>query len=205
MQFNACLTCLVFLFGLPLDSQAQFTPVVAKLKAVSYQQLPDGSEIERDRREGDYFRSSSGSEMTNEFPVVDGEKQGPGRSFFVDSSTGKSYSLLHTEKRAMVEQKRELPLAPPSARPTRNQIVGKEIVSGLECVIVPRARRPGDTAFGKAWWSVANALLVKREFSLGNSRHVWELYDIRFIEPDPSKIGFPPDYAIDLSNCMGCE
>ena len=31
MKFNAWPTCLVFLIGFPLDSQAQFTPVVAKL------------------------------------------------------------------------------------------------------------------------------------------------------------------------------
>ncbi len=58
MKLSVLLTCLVFVLGFPLDSQAQFTPVVAKLKAVSYQQLPDGSEIERDRREGSHFRSS---------------------------------------------------------------------------------------------------------------------------------------------------
>ena len=205
MKLSVLLTCLVFVLGFPLDSQAQFTPVVAKLKAVSYQQLPDGSEIERDRREGSYFRSSLGSEMTNEYRIVDGEKKGPGRSFFVDSSTGKSYSLRHSDKKAMVEQKRPVPFAPPRAPPTRNQIVGKEVIGGLECVVVPKARRPGEKPSGKAWWSVANALMVKREFSLGNSRHVWELYDIRFIEPDPSQFGFPPDYEIDLSNCRGCE
>ena len=113
MKLSVLLTCLVFVLGFPLDSQAQFTPVVAKLKAVSYQQLPDGSEIERDRREGSHFRSSLGSEMTNEYRVVDGEKKGPGRSFFVDSS---SYSL--PDKKAMVEQKRPVPFAPPRAPPS---------------------------------------------------------------------------------------
>ena len=71
--------------------------------------------------------------------------------------------------------------------------------------MVPKARRFGEKVSGKAWWSVANALMVKREFSFGNTRHVWELYDIRFIEPDPSKFGFPPEYEINLSNCGGCK
>ena len=99
MKLSAFLTCLVWMFGFPLDSQAQFMPVVAKLKAVSYQQQPDGSEIEIARRERTYFRSSSGSEMTNEFRIVDREKQASGQSFLIDSSTGKSYSLLHSDKK----------------------------------------------------------------------------------------------------------
>ncbi len=156
-----------------------------------------------DRVEGPYFRSSSGSVMETKFHLRDGRKQGAGRSFYIDNSAGKSYSLDHGARKETVEQKLPKLLSLPNTRPTPDQVIGEAVINGLHCVAVPIITINGDTKTPIG--TVCIYLTVKRESIMGDVRHVWDLYNIQFANPDPSKLGFPSDYKVDHSKCSGCK
>lgn len=204
MKLNTLVVCLTFVFGSSLDSLAQFVPVTAKLKSVSYQRQSDGSEIVVHQTEGSYFRNSSGSVMETQFHIEDGRILRQGTSHYKDASTGKIYTLEHDVNKAKVDQKVPVPFFPPSAGPPIT--VGEAVVGGLQCVATPIVLN-GDVGnpIGKAWWSVDNTLLVKREYAIGDIRTVWELYEISFTEPVPSKFMVPEHCTVDSSDCVGCD
>ena len=195
MKLSTLFTLLVFVFGYAVDSLAQFTPVTAKVRSVSFQIQDDGSEVEVHRTEGSYYRSSSGSVMETKFHIQNGELLNEGTAHFVDSSSGKTYALDHRLNTATVIQTRPIPFFLPSSVPP--QTVGEAVIGGLNCVATPVVLN-GDVGnpVGKALWSVDNALLVKREYTIGDLRTVWELYEISFSEPTSSKFGVPSNYTV---------
>jgi len=202
MKLITLLACFVFVFGSALDSVAQYKPVIAKQTTLTYKIHPDGSETVEGRTEGTYFRSSSGSEMSTSFDIKQGRRVGKGESTFIDSATGKAYSLYHDSKHARLRHVRSTPFHPPKTKPT--QVLGKAVVSGLNCLAIPTRR--GKRQIGKVWVSSDPYLLVKREYEIPpNRRQVWTLHDIQFAEPDSSKFSFPADYTIDDSECAPCK
>ncbi len=208
MKFRTLLACLALVFGCASDSLAQFTPVVAKIKIRYYRTQSDGTEKVTKVREGFYHRSSSGDGMKTDFAVNEnGKRREPGKSMYVNASTGKIYSLDHNFRKGMLEQKLTSPLAPirPSDIDDPNYVLGKEMINGLRCIVTPMKDSDGNIT-GKVWRALdVDDLMVKMEHRFSNGRYVWELYDIQFTEPDRSKFGFPSDYTIDQSKCMGCE
>ena len=204
MKFSMLLACLTLVFGCASDSLAQFTPVVAKIKITNYRTQSDGTEEVATVREGFYYRSSAGDEMKTDFSVNEnGEKKEPGKSHYVNASTGKIYSLKHNFGKAELHQKIQLPRLPQTAADP-DDILGEKVINGLSCVALPVVNA-GENTIGKYWVSLDVGLTVKREMSLPGGRHVWELYDIQFTEPDPSKFGFSSDYKVDESKCVGCD
>ena len=201
MKITTLLACLILVFSSASDSLAQFTPVIAKQRSVTYRMQSDGSEIVVRRTEGTYFRSSAGSVMRTEFDIKDGQRLGKGQSTYIDSSTGKSHSLNHKIKKATLIQVRPTPWSPPETYPSPSEITGKAVISGLNCVAVSSFYLSHGTKRrnGKVWWSLDNYLAVKTERTLGQVRRVWDLYDIQFAEPDPSVFKLPADYLIDDS------
>ncbi len=204
MKFSMLLACLTLVFGCVADSLAQFTPVVAKIKIRHYRTQSDGKEEVVKVREGFYYRSSAGDEMKTDFSVNEnGERRELGKSHYVNASTGKIYSLKHNVGKAELHQKIQSPRLPRTAAGPDN-ILGEEVINGLSCVALPVINADEET-IGKFWVSPDVALTVKREMSLPGGRHVWELYDIQFTEPDPAKFGFSSEYTVDESKCVGCE
>ena len=203
MNIITLLTCFVFVFGSALDSVAQYKPVIAKQTTLTYKIHPDGSETVEGRTEGTYFRSSSGSEMSTSFDIKQGRKVGKGESTFIDSTTGKAYSLYHDSKHARIRHVRSTPFHPPKTKPT--QVLGKAVVSGLNCIVIPILMGKEKRQTGNVWVLTDPYLLVKREHKISNHRQVWTLHDIQFAEPDSSKFSFPADYTIDDSECAPCQ
>ena len=206
MKTSTALGCLAILLGCASNSLAQFTPVVAKIKVRSFQMQSDGTEKPVLSHVGFYFRSSAGDEMTTHFPVTEkGKASDAGQSTFVDSLTGKIYSLTHTSRKAKLVQQKQLPLRPDKRPPHPDRIVGEDVINGVKCITVLMESNDGSTPVGKVWLSKDAYLEVKMEFNLHGRRLVRELYDIQFTEPDPSMFGIPSTYAIDDSECRGCS
>lgn len=199
MKIPAMLVCLIFMFGQTPALLAQFTPIIAKQRSVSYQTQPDGSEIVVQQTEGTYFRSSSGSVMENMFHIKDGQEQGEGQTSYFDSLTSRIYSLRHDIKRAMLKE--VWPKSLRSLVPSNPDFIGEAVINGLNCVATPVFLWVNNqaTPVGKNWWSLDIDLLVKTETTIGGIRKVRELYEIKFTEPSPSKFKIPSDYMIDDS------
>lgn len=199
MKVPAMLVCLIFMFGQTPALLAQFTPIIAKQRSVSYQTQPDGSEIVVQQTEGTYFRSSSGSVVENMFHIEDGQEQGEGQTSYFDSFTGRIYSLRHDIKRAVLKD--VWPKSLRSLVPSNPNFIGEAVINGLNCVATPVFLWVNNqaTPVGKNWWSLDVDLLVKTETTVGGIRKVRELYDINFAEPSSSKFKIPSGYMIDGS------
>ena len=195
MKLGALLTSLIFVFGWTTELLAQFVPVIAKQRSVQYLAQSDGTEVEVEREEGTYFRSSSGS-VLDTMARVTGENQGGRRSTLMDSSTRRTYALNHCLKEATLKQVRPEPFRPVVFRPDR--AVDEGVVAGLDCLAVPvLSPRNPEESIGKVWWAKKAKLRVKTETTFGRGRQVRELYDIRFAEPEPSVFKIPANYKID--------
>lgn len=196
------------MFGCAVDSLAQFTPVIAKIKVTEYKTQPDGSERSKVLSKGFFYRSSAGDIMqTRSRIAVRGTRRDLGRSAYYKASERKHYSLNHNFKSAKLEHQSEHPRAPVAPSDTDNprDSLGKETVQGLRCIIVP-IRNSKEKITGKSWVALdVPRLKVKTERTYNNIRRIWELYDIRFTEPDSSKFSIPSDYEIDKSECWGCD
>lgn len=214
MRFNTMLACLALMLSGAADLLAQFTPVVAKIKAALYVKQPDGTEAQSQAKEGFYYRSSRGDSLKTVFYVSEaGEQLEPGRSNYVNASTGEVYFIDHHPQKATLMRKRELPLAP-FRLPETIKIEGREVerearvIAGVHCVAAPiTTNRNGEEQIaGKIWWALGMGFPVKTEDTLGpNARAVWELYDIEFKEPEPSKFDVLRGFTIDRTECVNCD
>ena len=208
MPLRALSMCLALVFGCAVDSLAQFTPVIAKVKVSEYRTQPGGSERSKMLSKGSFYRSSSGDTMQTRFRIaVSGTMSDLGRSAYYNASERKHYSVDHNVESAELVHQSKHPLAAVAPSDTDNPkySLGKETVQGLRCIIVPIRNSDGEI-IGKSWLALdIPRLRVKTERTYNNIRRIWELYDIRFTEPDPSKFGFPSDYEIDQSACQGCD
>lgn len=190
--------------GTAISVQAQWMPVVAKQIEIVYWTDENGSEVVRERR-GTFHRSSTGSVMRKWTPIVNGEEMGSGSAFFVDASSGSYYLIHHAARSAHLVQQRTAPLLPKERNLAPEDIVGEKVVNGVACVGL-RVSVNGQPTDGVDWVSISYDLHVKKEFTLpSGQRVVKELYDIKFTDPPPSKMGFPSDYTIDQSECRGCD
>ena len=201
MKIAALLTCLVFVIGWVSELLAQFVPVVAKQRSISYVMQPDGTEIEAMREEGTYFRSSSGSVLDTMLEVK-GERKGNHIAILMDSSNRKTYDVNHSLKEAtlrqVIRQVRTEPFRPFGLRPDR--AVDKGVIGGLDCLAMPVLSHDNpEQSIGKVWWAKKANLRVKTETNIGRGRQVRQLYDIRFAEPEPSVFRIPANYKIDDS------
>jgi len=200
--------CLALVVCCAVESPAQFTPVIAKVKVSEYRTQPNGTESSTVLSRGFFYRSAAGDTMqTRSRIALSGTRRDLGKSAYYNASERKHYSLNHNSQSAELVHQAKHPLAPVSPSDTDNPrySLGKETVQGLRCIIVPIRNSNGETT-GKSWWALdVTRLTVKTERTFNNIRRIWELYDIRFNEPDPSKFGIPSDYEIDRSACQGCD
>ncbi len=197
MKITTLLTCLAFVFGWATELLAQFVPVIAKQRSIHYLIQSDETEVEVIREEGSYFRSSTGSVLDTRLQI-----KGPDRrrhvSVLMDSSTRKTYDVDHNLKEAILKQVRPEPFRPIVLRP--ELAIDEGVIGGLDCLAMTIGS-PGnpERSSGKVWWAKDALLAVKRESTFSQDRVVWELYDIRFTEPEPSVFRLPADYKIDDS------
>ena len=197
MKITTLLTCLVFVFGGGSELLAQFVPVIAKQRSIHYLIQSDETEVEVMREEGTYFRSSSGSVMDTRLQIYR-PNQRRHVSVLMDSSTRKTYDVNHDLKEAILKQVRPEPFRPIVLRP--ELAIDEGVIGGLDCLAMTIGS-PGnpEQSSGKVWWAKDAVLAVKRESTFSQDRIVWELYDIRFTEPEPSVFRLPADYKIDDS------
>ena len=198
MKITTWVTCLIFVFGGATELLAQFVPVVAKQKSVHYRVESDGTETEVARKEGAYFRSSSGFVMDT-LTQVKGPYQGEHRSTLMDSSTRKTYAVDHNLKEATLKQVRPGPFRPFALRP--DAAIDEGVIAGLDCLAIPVLSPSNpEESMGKDWWAKEAKVRVKTDYTfLGRERVVRELYDIQFTEPDSSVFKLPANYSIDDS------
>ena len=198
MKITTWVTCLILVFGGATELLAQFVPVVAKQKSVHYRVESDGTETEVARKEGAYFRSSSGSVMDT-LTQVKGPYQGEHRSTLMDSSTRKTYAVDHNLKEATLKQVRPGPFRPFALRP--DAAIDEGVIAGLDCLAIPVLSPSNpEESMGKDWWAKEAKVRVKTDYTfLGRERVVRELYDIQFTEPDSSVFKLPASYSIDDS------
>ena len=197
MKIAVLLTCMVFVFGWVSELQAQFLPVVANQRSISYVMQPDGTEIEAMREEGTYFRSSSGSVLDTMLEVK-GERKGKHVAILMDSSTRKTMTVNHNLKEATLRQARAESFRPFVLRP--DLAVDKGGIGGLDCLAMPvlSVDSPAES-IGKVWWAKKANLRVKTETNCGRGRQVREFYEIGFAEPEPSVLRVPAHYKINDS------
>lgn len=176
-------------------AHAQWTPVVAKSAELTYQINSDGTELLTREFRGEYFRSRDGSEVRTKLQV--GESPEKGQKYLRDARTGYAY-VINLEKRiATVIFIHPLPLLPRADRDTEDH-QGRQLIGQLECLGL-RVKLNGAYIPGVVWTSVPHDLAVKQEVLLPASREVRTLYDIRFIEPDPSVFRIPKDFTIQTN------
>ena len=181
--------------GTAISAQAQWIPVVAKQKELTYRTDENGSEVVIKERRGTYQRSSGGSVMNKWSLIVDGQENGPSTAFFTDANSGAFYAIHHESQKALLRQQRPIPILPTERNLGPDAIVGRAIVNGITCVGL-KVLVNGQPA-GVDWVSVSNDLHVKTEFTLpGGQRIVKELYDIQFFEPDSSVFAIPQNYTL---------
>ena len=195
MRITTLVTGLIVVFGWAAELPAQFVPVIAKQRSIDFVMQPDGTEKAVTREEGTYFRSSSGS-VLDTMARIQGKNRERQTSVLMDSSTRRTYVLNHRLKEATLKQIRTEPFRPLVLRPDR--AVDEGVVGGLDCLAMPVLSygNPGEH-IGKVWVAREANVRVKTETSSGRGRHVRELYDIRFAEPEPSVFKIPADYEID--------
>lgn len=195
MKVTTLVTCLIFVFGWTTELLAQFVPVIAKQRSIDFVMQPDGTEEAVMREEGTYFRSSSGS-VLDTMARAKGKHRERHTSVLMDSSTRRTYVLNHRLKEATLKQIRTEPFRPFVLRP--DLAVDEGVIGGLDCLAMP-VLSPGnpEESAGKVWVAKEANVRVKTETSFGRGRHVRELYDIRFAEPEPSVFKIPEDYKID--------
>lgn len=208
MQLRGLLISLALVIGCAVESLAQFTPVIAKVKVSEYRTRPDGSERSKMLSKGFFYRSSAGDIMQTRYrTALSRTGKDLGRSTYYNASELKHYSIDHNVKSAELEHQSKHPISPLALSDNDNvrNSLGKETIQGIKCIILPIRRSNGETT-GKVWLALdVPRLTVKTERTHNNIRRVWELYDIRFTEPDSSRFSIPSDYEVDQSNCHGCD
>ena len=176
--------------GTAISAQAQWIPIVAKQKELTYRIDENGSEVVIKERRGTYQRSSGGSVMNKWTLIVDGQANGPSKAFFTDAISGASVAIHHGSQQARLIWQRPIPILPKERNLAPDDIVGEAVVNGIVCVGL-KVLVNGQPTDGVNWLSVPNDLHVKTEFTLpGGQRIVKELYDIQFVEPDSSFLQF---------------
>lgn len=182
--------------GTTISAQAQWMPVVAKQKELTYRTDENGSKVVIQERRGTYKRSSTGSVMHTWTPIVDGQENGPSEAMFIDAMSGASYAIYHGSQKARLIRQRPVPILPKERNLAPDAIVGEQVVNGVACVglrVMVNGQPTGDVG----WVSVPNDLHVKAAFTLpGGQRIVRELYDIQFVEPDSAVFAIPQNYTI---------
>ncbi len=166
MQLRTLPICLALVFGCAVDSLAQFTPVIAKVKVSEYRTQPGASERSKILSEGVFYRSSAGDTMQTRFRItMSGTRSDLGRSAYYNASERKHYSVDHNVKSAELVHQSKHPLAAVAPSDTDNPrySLGKETVQGLRCIIVPIRTSNGEI-IGKSWWALdVPRLTVKTE------------------------------------------
>lgn len=183
---------LLLLFSLIGSAHAQWTPVGAESAELTYQINSDGTEILSREVRGEYFRSRNGSEVRTKIPA--GEPRARGQKYLRDARTGIAYLLDLEQRTATVIFKHSLPLLPRTDRDTADH-QGHQIVGDLECLGL-RMKLDGAYIPGVTWISIPHDLEEKQEVLLPETREVSTLYEIRFVEPDPSVFQIPNDFSI---------
>ncbi len=178
--------------GTAISAQAQWMPVVAKQKELTYRLEENGSRVIVSERRGAYKRSSSGSVMHTWRPIVDGQEVGSVKATFLDASTGERYAIDHGSQRARLIHQTPAPILPETVNP--EETVGEAVINGVACAGL-KVLVNGKPTKGVNWVSVPYDLDVKREFPTLNGRWiVQELYDIQFVEPERSVFAIPQNY-----------
>lgn len=195
LQMSCLLVVSALVLGTAISAQAQWIPLVAKQKELTYRTNGSGAQVVIKERRGTYHRSSVGSVMNTWVLIVDGEENGPGEAFFLNAPSGASYAIYHGSQKARLIRQRSVPILPRERNLTPDDILGEAVVNGVDCVglkvLVNGEQR------GVNWLSVPNDLHVKTEFTLpGGQRIVKELYDIQFVEPDSSVFAIPQNYTL---------
>ena len=183
--------------GTAISVQAQWMPVIANQKEITYWTDENGSEVVLQERRGTYQRSSNGSVMKKWTPyIVNGQETGSGSAVFIDASSGSSYLILHGAQTARLMQQSSVPLLPRHPNLAPEDTVGQSVVNGVACVGL-KVWVNGQPTDGVDWVSVTYDLHVKSEVTLpSGQRIVNELYDIQFTEPDPSIFAIPENYTL---------
>lgn len=184
------------LFGTAISVQAQWMPVIAKQKEITYRIEENGSKVAIAERRGTFKRSSAGSTMRTWIGIVDGKAMGPGMAMLLDARSGSYYAINHRVRQARLMRQRSGPILPRERNLQPEDIVGHSVVNGVPCVGL-KVKVNGRLTDGVDWVSVSHDLHVKTEFPLpGGKRVVKELYDIQFVEPTPSAFAIPKNYKL---------
>jgi hypothetical protein len=159
-------------------AQSPTSPVVAEQRQLVYQIQPDGSKIVTQQQIGAFYRSSSGATMNS---------MGQ-HSTFIDEQ-GNAYEISHRTKTVEFVQHN-----PPM---DFSRLKGKphETVNGYDCAVSSSTTLVNGKPESSAYWHIPTGLLIKFESTKGNMQTVRELYDIKFVEPDPSLVRIPNGYS----------
>lgn len=182
---------IIAVFGIVAASTAAFAadpaaPVIAKVRLTYSRTLPSGGEKVTGEKEGVYYRSSTGISYHGWAEVRAGVLQPIHLGHLADHSTGKSFDIQFSLKRAVLRYWScpHWPWDPPSPE----HILGEETVNGIECVILPTMCN--DVECGRTWRSKEHHFTVRMESSRpirggARSNTVMEYHDIKIGEEPP--------------------
>lgn len=174
------------------ESQAQFAPVVAKIRA-TIETSQGGKLIKTENKEGLYYRSSDGSTLTR-WVTINGDENLGGDGELFDNKGLAVYNLNFRYKQAT--QINDAPIekaSPDEFKNLTNSKLGDDSIEGIRCRRGGTAMRWPDGHIdktGEYCASIEYALTLREDEKLtqkGVTRHATkEMYEIKLgVEPDP--------------------
>jgi len=118
--------------GVATRPAPQWVPVTARIRQTT-EDIKDGKVVERDVKEGFYYRSQDGSTLTK-WVSLNGEEQSVGDLF--DNTTARSYKLYYSKGNATPDDHGTIkfqPLSPGIYKPQEQYAIGHDSVSGISC------------------------------------------------------------------------
>lgn len=189
----------ILLLILPTLAQAQWRSVHA-VETTTETVTKDGT-VRSITTRGEYFRSTSGSELTIE--VVrkpDGTLEKTADLY--DAEAPAQYRLNYQAKTASLVARMSAPRPMMTDRSERHPNLQHASWQGLDCVLVP-AMLDGKTRMGAVWVDDQDDLIVRKDIQFPGNHMVMELSDITMdYQYDPSLFRVPADFRIDTSGAV---
>jgi hypothetical protein len=183
-----------------LPLYAQWVPLTAKITESKSTLDASGNVIDQQTREGYFFRSSNGSELTQWL----GPNGSPGSGILLDTTSKARYKINYVSKTCAGEGK-YVPLPQPpldkSRAPTQN-IIREDVVAGMGCTVQPNISKStdmdGEVCFSFQYGLVLRSKLTQTDRKTGLSAHYKrELSDI--------KLNVASNHQLfDVSQYSGC-
>ncbi len=167
---------------------AQWVPVVSKIREATVVTDTDGKVIEQTSKDGNFFRNSEGSTLT-QWVASSAPERTPSSGELMDNKNLALYQLQYQTKLALLKRKLNRPRSKSDESkllPANN--LGKSAVEGVPCTLVPAWS--SNSRIGQGCYSYPYDLSLWEEVTIttrgGQTSHIRrEMYGLKLnVEPD---------------------